>query len=119
MTNFSVGGLYFWIQYADHERLFLAPESIIFLGKNLERNLTDDLWYFQDVKSYCIYGPETFSEPFDREITEVEFTKISGKTPPTTLITLPKVNLYQVVDCEGLSKAASECATRRDDAGKP
>ncbi len=119
MKNFDVGGLYFWIQYADHERLFLVPESVVFLGKNLEANLTEDMWYFQDSRSYCVYGPETYSEPFDKEVTEEEFAEIASAKLPTTLVTLQRNNLYEVVDCEGLAKAASECALRRANAGKP
>ena len=117
--NFSVGGLYFWIQYADCERLLLVPESVVFLGKNLEANTSEDTWYFQDSRSYYVYGPETYSAPFDREITEKEFAKMTAVSPSTTLVTLQKNNLYQVVDCEGLARAALECAMRRAAAEKP
>jgi hypothetical protein len=119
MTDFVVGGLYFWIQYADRKRLFLVPESVVFLGKNLEPTETEDLWYFQDAQSYCFYGPETFSEPFD-EVTNEELGKIiASETLRTKLVTLPRDNLYQVADCEGLAKAASECAMRRAKLAKP
>lgn len=117
--KFTVGGLYFWIRYADQEHHFLMPESIVFLGLNLEPNLAEPLWYFQDAKSYCVYGPETFVEPFEREIDEAEFARFTRKMPPTVITSLPEANLYQVVDCEGLARSASECAKRRASAGRP
>jgi hypothetical protein len=118
MTTFEVGGLYFWLQYADGEDLFLVPESVVFLGTNLEPTGTEDIWYFQDAKSYCVYGPETFSEAFDKEVSREEFAKVASESVPTTLVTLHRRDLCQVVDCEGLVKAASECAIRRSKAGK-
>lgn len=119
MNEFQIGELYFWIQYADRERLLLTPESIVFLGKNLNPTMSGDWWHFQDAKSYCIYGPETYSEAFDKELTEEEFAKIANKDLPTTLVNLQREDLYHVVDCHGLAKAASECAMRRSNAGKP
>jgi hypothetical protein len=113
MLNFSIGDLYFWIQFADSDRLFLVPRALVFLGKNLESPSFPDMWYFQDAKSYCVYGPEDFLEPFEREVTEEEFAKIAGGTVPTTLVTLKEENLYQIVDCGGLAKAAADCASRR------
>jgi len=119
LKNFSVGGLYFWIRYADCERLLLVPESVVFLGKNLEANISEDTWYFQDSRSYYIYGPETYAASFDREVTEKEFVNLASVSPPTALVTLQKNNPYQMVDCEGLARAALECAMRRAAAGKP
>jgi len=119
MTNFEVGGLYFWIQYADRKQLLLVPESVVFLGKNLDSTKTDDLWYFQDPRSYCFYGPETFSEPFDKVTNEQLGKIIAGETLPTTLVILSRDDLRQVADCEGLARAASECAARRAKLAKP
>ena len=39
-------------------------------------------WHFQDAAVYCIYGPETYSEAFDKELTEEEFAKIANKDLP-------------------------------------
>jgi|ERR1700687_448998 hypothetical protein len=117
MTDFQVGGLYFWIQYADREQLFLLPRSVVFIGKNLDPTVTGDSWSFQDTESHRIYGPETYSQAFDREVTEQEIAEIARKALPTTLVTLQTGNLCSIVDCEGLAKAASDCAIRRAKAG--
>jgi hypothetical protein len=117
MTNFEVGGLYFWIQYADREQLFLVPRSVVFLGKNLNPTVTGDNWSFQDTESHRVYGPETYSQASGREVTEEEFAQTARKALPTTLLTLQEGNLCSIVDCEGLAKAASDCAERRSKAG--
>jgi hypothetical protein len=98
--------------------LFLIARSVVFLGKNLEPIGAGGNWYFQDSHSYCVYGPHDFSEPFEKEVTREEFAKVAAKTLPTTFVILGQDNLCQVVDCEGLAKAASECAMRRAGLGK-
>ncbi|MGH7840871.1 MAG: hypothetical protein ACREQT_05050 [Candidatus Binataceae bacterium] len=119
MINPEVGELYFWIQYADRERLFLIARSLVFLGKNMERTVSAETWYFQDPESYCFYGPETFLEPFDDNVDKERVASVfANDTLRTTLVTLVEDNLYQVVNCEGLARAASDCAMRRAKVGK-
>lgn len=117
MSHFEVGGLYFWLEYADHERLFLVPGSLVFLGKNLEQGVIEDTWYFQDSRSYCFHGPWSFGEPLD-EATKEKFDRLAEKSLPTRLVMLRQSSLHEIVDCEGLATAASECARRRTKAGK-
>jgi hypothetical protein len=117
MTNFEVGGLYFWIQYADREQLFLVPRSVVFLGTNLNPTVIGDSWSFQDTESHRVYGPENYSPALDREVTEQEFAETAHKALPTALVTLQAENLCSIVDCEGLANAASDCAVRRAKAG--
>src|SRR5208337_1006792 len=60
--EFVVGGLYFMLWYPDQENqadqsgLFLVPDSVVFVGRNVDGDEERDTWYFQDTKSYCAYG---------------------------------------------------------------
>jgi hypothetical protein len=119
MKDFEIGGLYFWIRYADDKRLYLVPKAMVFLGKNLDPSANPDNWCFQGAESYCVYGPETFSQPFDRNIANEEFVRIASETLPTKLVSLLTGDLNQMVDCEGLANALRECAEHRNRVGKP
>ena len=56
--EFSVGGLYFMVRYGDVDELYIAADSMVFIGKNLEGlDQGRDAWYFQDAHSYCEQGP--------------------------------------------------------------
>jgi hypothetical protein len=116
MTQFEVGGLFFMLWYPDQadqakqDGLFLVPDSIVFIGKNLEPLEQDDdkgeSWWFQDTESFCKIGPY----PQHRDTLQEK----GGR-----LIRLYERDLYQVVDCNGLARVLSECTTRRVRAAKP
>lgn len=113
MSDFLIGGLYFSIEYADEDRLFPVPQSFVFLGKNLENQRPpEEMWYFQDTRSFCLYGPWAFDLPMT-EATQEAFDELARKSPPTKVRILNAANLKHMVDCEGLARAATEWATRR------
>jgi hypothetical protein len=114
------GDLYFIVWYADQERLFITPKSVVFIGKNLGRNEVIqgnrdiDHWYFQDATSYCVYGASDFSEPFDKEVNrETIDAEVAGRTIRTKLFPFQEDELHEVVNCEGLARALFECMKRR------
>jgi hypothetical protein len=109
LAEFILKELYFILWYPDQENqeeqsgLFLVPESVVFVGMNLEGDETRDTWYFQDTKSYCAYGGYP-----NNEGTGLEPDDYYG-----CLYTLHREDLFQIVDCRGLIAAASECINRR------
>lgn len=50
-TSLKEGVVYWSIQYADEDLLIPLMETLVFVGKNLDGN-EPDLLYFQDVESY-------------------------------------------------------------------
>jgi hypothetical protein len=106
MKTFTIGGLYFMVQYSDPDFLFLVPTSLVFLGRNMiTSEQHPDLWYFQDADSYCQSGS---IKPSAGDIDERGI-----------LYALTADQLTQVVDCEGLSEVILECRNRRSKAGLP
>lgn len=104
MSNFRVGELYFMIWHPDAARKYLVPDSIVFLGKNLESDqASKDAWYFQDTDSFCTHGPAI--DP-----------KSPGPGPSqadSRVYRLLEEDLPQVVDSNGLAAELTRCAERR------
>jgi hypothetical protein len=50
-TSLKEGAVYWSVQYADEDILIPLMETLVFVGKNLDGNEAD-LLYFQDVESY-------------------------------------------------------------------
>jgi hypothetical protein len=113
--EFAIEGLYFMLWYPDQENqshqsgLFLVPDSVVFVGRNVDGEEERDTWYFQDTRSFCAYGAYPNNE---RE----------GLGPDDyygRLYALHEEDLFQIVDCKGLIEAASECMARWAKKGKP
>lgn len=111
--EFAIGELYFMLWYADQDDqadqsgLFLVPESLVFIGKNLEGDEQIETWYFQDTKSYCAYG----AYPNNAE------TGLGPDEYYGRLHALHQDDLFQIVDCRGLMEALAECVERRVKSG--
>jgi hypothetical protein len=54
--RFIVGDVYFRVKYADSHRRFPLCESLVFIGKNLSDEDTEDTWYFQFADAYAKHG---------------------------------------------------------------
>lgn len=54
--RFIVGDVYFRVKYADRPRKFPLCESLVFIGKNLSDDDTEDVWYFQFADSCAKHG---------------------------------------------------------------
>jgi hypothetical protein len=113
--DFATDGLYFMIWFSDQENqsdqsgLFLIPDSLVFVGKNVDGDEECDTWYFQDTKSFCAFG----AYPHNAD---------AGLGPDDyygRLYALHEEDLSQIVDCQGLIEVISQCITRRKTAGKP
>ncbi len=64
MKEFIVGNSYFHLSYIDEEYRFPEIITIVYLGLNLEEEMVqdkDDLWFFQDARSYLTVEPYTGS----------------------------------------------------------
>jgi len=104
MAEFVVGGLYFMLWYADDERLYLAPDSLVFLGKDLDPESGErEAWYFQDSRSYFRQG----AYPNSR-VDESAPDRVVGE-----LTRLHESELDQIVDLDGLAAEVLECKARR------
>jgi hypothetical protein len=114
MREFIVGGLYFVIWYHDREilspvkralvnhRLFLEPDSVIFIGRKIESDTAErPTWYFQDTESYCERGADPTVTDNEDPVTEAR------------IYCLHEGDLFQVVDCKDLAKEVLECLDRR------
>jgi hypothetical protein len=55
--------------------------------------------WVQDAKSCCFYGPEDFSQPFDRRVAKEELNKIANDKPPSELFALLHPSRYASVAC--------------------
>ena len=113
MDQFVVGGLYFMTWYADQtdqscqDGLFLVPDSLVFIGKNLDADDDRETWYFQDTDSYCLLGAYPHHSTPGRDQSDAR------------IYSLHEEDLYQVVDCQGLAKVLMDCQARRLKADKP
>ena len=75
--RFIVGDVYFRVKYADHPKKFPLCESLLFIGKNLSDEDTEDVWYFQFADSCAKQGPILETSGGDRRVaclTENELT---------------------------------------------
>lgn len=56
--DFVIGKSYFILTYADKDCKFPMVLSLVFLGKNIEseEDEKNELWFFQDAKSYGEFG---------------------------------------------------------------
>jgi len=110
MAEFVVGGLYFMLWYADDKMLYLAPDSLVFLGKDLDPEYRErEAWYFQDSRSYFRHGayPNVrVDEPSTSNRSVGELTR------------LHESELDQIVDLDGLAAEILECKARRSRIGK-
>lgn len=99
--NYVIGQIYYMVWYDDDQKLYLAPDTLIFVGKNLE-NLTDnrDTWYFQDSHSYWHKGAFTAEE------------RSSMSEPDGNVYCLHEEDLFQIVDMDGLRAELEECKRR-------
>jgi hypothetical protein len=94
---------------ADQSGLFLVPDSIVFVGRNVDGDEDRDTWYFQDTKSYCDYGAYPNNQS-------------AGLGPDDyygRLYALHEGDLSQIVDCQGLIDVMSQCIARRKRLGRP
>jgi hypothetical protein len=107
MKSFTVGGLYFLVQYSDPRLLIPAPMPMIFIGKNIEGRDKPNSWYFQDTDSYCQMGPYPNVRRNNRKKDNGALYAVNDK------------QLHQVVDCRGLAEILLECGARRAKAGEP
>jgi hypothetical protein len=104
MNEFKVGELYFMIWHADDSKRYLVPDSVVFLGKNLESDhALEDAWYFQDTDSFCTRGPALGSTPL----------KSANAQPETRIYRLRSEELTQIVDSGGLVDELIRCSERR------
>ena len=55
--KFTTGQPYFLLHFLDQEFRFPVITSLVYLGKNLEGEGEDDLWFFQDSESHLKCGP--------------------------------------------------------------
>jgi hypothetical protein len=106
MKSFTVGGLYFLVQYSDRRLLFPTPMPMIFIGKNIEAREKPNSWYFQDTDSYCLMGLYPNVRRNNRKKDSGELYAVNGN------------QLHQVVDCGGLAEVLLECRARRAKAGE-
>ena len=104
MNAFKVGELYFMIWHADDAKRYLVPDSVVFVGKNLESDQgTEDAWYFQDTDSFCTRGAYSGSTP----------PNAKDEQPETRLYRLRYEELSQIVDSAGLAEELARCSARR------
>jgi hypothetical protein len=99
MTDYAIGTSYFRIWYADDARLYLVPDSLIFVGRNIEER-NRDTWFFQDASSYLQLG----AYPNHSDCDDPELS--------ARVYFLHEEDLYQIVDLQGLQLEAEECADR-------
>lgn len=97
---FIKGHLYFMYAYDDENLRVPSIESLVFVGKNLEKG-EDETWYFQDALSYELLG----SYP--------EFTKNVNKKGNVTIHTFSDVDVHRIKDLKGLMEELKECLLRR------
>jgi hypothetical protein len=104
MDDFKVGELYFMIWHADDAKRYLVPDSVVFVGKNLESDQgTEDAWYFQDTDSFCARGAHSGTAP----------PNANDEQPETRLYRLRYEELSQIVDSVGLAEELARCSARR------
>jgi len=113
--EFALGGLYFMIWFPDQQNqrdqsgLFLVPDSLVFIGKNVDGDEECNTWYFQDTKSFCAFG--AYPNNADAGLGPDDYY---GR-----LYALHEEDLFQIADCEGLIDVVSQCIARRKRLGKP
>lgn len=66
--RFIVGDVYFQVKYADSSRRFPLCESLVFVGKNLSDDDTEDIWYFQFANSCAKHGSILETTGGDRRV---------------------------------------------------
>ena len=66
--RFIVGDVYFRVKYADRHRRFPLCESLVFIGKNLSDEDTEDVWYFQFADSCAKHGSILETSGGDRRV---------------------------------------------------
>jgi hypothetical protein len=73
MTDqFVIGEVYFRITYPGPSLKYPQIESLVFVGKNLSDEDTEDTWYFQFADSYAKSGSILESPGGDRRVVCVE-----------------------------------------------
>ncbi len=50
-SDLRKGSIYFFVNFIDEEMLVPTMQTVVYIGKNLERDYTDQV-YFQDVESF-------------------------------------------------------------------
>lgn len=108
--NFRQGELYFILWYADAEMLYLSPDSIVFIGKDLDPSQSEETWYFQDARSYCEAPPRDPASPI---------LPVDQGEPVGTIYRFHAVELSQITDLEGLAAEVEKCRERRKRANSP
>jgi hypothetical protein len=104
MGEFIVGELYFMVWHADDAKRYPVPDSVVFVGKNLESHQgTNDGWYFQDADSFCARG----------KYSATASQNASDEQPATRLYRLRFEELSQIVDSAGLAEELVRCAELR------
>jgi hypothetical protein len=104
VDDFKVGELYFMIWHADDAKKYLVPDSVVFVGKNLESGqATEDAWYFQDTDSFCARGAYSGTTPLNA----------TDEQPETRLYRLRYEELSQIVDSVSLAEELARCSARR------
>ncbi len=104
MNEYKVGELYFMLWYGDEAKRYLVPDSVVFIGKNLESdNSAEDAWYFQDTDSFCVRGAYPSSMP----------PSTKDEQPETRLYRLRHEELSEIVDSVGLAEELKRCSERR------
>lgn len=87
--DFEVGKIHFMVSYCDKEKLFPYIDSLVFVGKNLETEVTRETWYFQNTESFFELGAFPNNRPGD------------GCTSHVYL--LHEKDLFQIFDVAGLA----------------
>lgn len=68
VERFIVGDVYFRVKYVDRPRGFPLCESLVFIGKNLSDEDTEDVWYFQFADSRAKHGSILETSGGDRRV---------------------------------------------------
>jgi hypothetical protein len=66
--RFMIGDVYFRVKYDDSPRRFPLCESLVFIGKNLSDEDSEDMWYFQFADSCAKHGSILETTGGDRRV---------------------------------------------------
>ena len=64
----TVGQVYFRVTYKDVKMTLPVVESLVYVGKNLSAQDTEDAWYFQFMDGYAEFGSIAETDAGDRSV---------------------------------------------------
>lgn len=100
--DYIIGELYFFITYTDDNLLYPKIYSVVHIGKNLDDEDDEELWYFQDAQIYNEIGAYP------------DFDKKDSDTGEVDIYSFRELDLEHVKTPKTLYDELEECFSRRN-----